>query len=58
MEQLANSGNGNHTNDADQDFRKNAVDAGEIGAGHYATALYAVTFRPNANGRIATFLLH
>jgi Ca-activated chloride channel family protein len=39
---------------ADQDFRNDAVDAGEIGAGHSVTALYAVTFRPNANGRIAT----
>ena len=39
---------------ADQDFRNDAVDAGEIGAGYSATALYAVTFRPNADGRIAT----
>ena len=38
---------------ADQDFRNDAVDAGEIGAGHSATALYAVAFRPNADGRIA-----
>ena len=42
---------------ADQDFRNDAVDAGEIGAGHCATALYAVTFRPNADGRIATVQL-
>jgi Ca-activated chloride channel family protein len=42
---------------ADQDFRNDAVDAGEIGAGHSATALYAVTFRPNAQGRIATVQL-
>jgi Ca-activated chloride channel family protein len=42
---------------ADQDFRNNAVDAGEIGAGHTVTALYAVQFRPNANGRIATVQL-
>ena len=42
---------------SDQDFRNDAVDAGEIGAGHSATALYAVTFRPNANGRIATVQL-
>ncbi len=42
---------------ADQDFRNDAVDAGEIGAGHSATALYAVTFRPNADGRIATVQL-
>jgi Ca-activated chloride channel family protein len=39
------------------DFRNDAVDAGEIGAGHSATALYAVTFRPNADGRIATVQL-
>jgi hypothetical protein len=42
---------------ADQDFRNDAVDAGEIGAGHSATALYAITFRPNADGRIATVQL-
>jgi Ca-activated chloride channel family protein len=42
---------------ADQDFRNDAGDAGEIGAGHSATALYAVTFRPNADGRIATVQL-
>ena len=42
---------------ADQDFRNNTVDAGEIGAGHSATALYAVTFRSNADGRIATVQL-
>ena len=39
---------------ADQDFRNDAVDAGEIGAGHSATALYAVMLRPNVDGRIAT----
>ena len=42
---------------ADQDFRNDAVDAGEIGAGHSATALYAVMFRPNTDGRIATVQL-
>ncbi len=42
---------------ADQDFRNNAVDAGEIGAGHSATALYAVQFRPGVEGRIATVQL-
>lgn len=42
---------------ADQDFRNDAVDAGEIGAGHTATALYAVQFYPGANGRIATVYL-
>jgi Ca-activated chloride channel homolog len=39
---------------ADQDFRNDSVDAGEIGAGHSATALYAVQLRPGAQGRIAT----
>ncbi len=39
---------------ADQDFRNDAVDAGEIGAGHTVTALYAVVMQPNAQGRVAT----
>jgi Ca-activated chloride channel family protein len=42
---------------ADQDFRNNAVDAGELGAGHHATALYAVVLNPGAQGRIATVQL-
>jgi Ca-activated chloride channel family protein len=42
---------------ADEDFRNNAVDAGEIGAGHTVTALYAVQLQPNAQGRIATVQL-
>jgi len=42
---------------ADENFRNDAVDAGEIGAGHTATALYAVQFRPGAQGRIATVQL-
>jgi Ca-activated chloride channel family protein len=42
---------------ADQDFRNNAVDAGEIGAGHSATALYAVLLYPGAQGRLATVQL-
>jgi Ca-activated chloride channel family protein len=42
---------------ADQDFRNDSVDAGEIGAGHSATAIYAVQFRPGASGRIATLQL-
>ena len=39
---------------ADSDFRNNDVDAGEIGAGHTVTALYAVQFKPRTEGRIAT----
>ena len=42
---------------ADQDFRNDRVDAGELGAGHSATAMYAVQFIPNAQGRIATVQL-
>jgi Ca-activated chloride channel family protein len=39
------------------DFRNDAVDAGEIGVGHSDTALDAVTFCPNTDGRIATMQL-
>lgn len=42
---------------ADQDFRNDSVDAGELGAGHSATAIYAVQLRPGAQGRIATVQL-
>jgi len=42
---------------ADQDFRNNSVDAGELGAGHSATALYAVMLQPGVEGRIATVQL-
>ncbi len=42
---------------ADQDFRNNEVDAAEFGAGHTATAVYAVQFVPGAQGRIATVRL-
>jgi Ca-activated chloride channel family protein len=42
---------------ADQDFRNDTVDAGEIGAGHHVTALYAVILNPGAQGRIATVQL-
>ena len=42
---------------ADQDFRDDSVDAGEIGAGHAATALYAVQLKSGAEGRIATVQL-
>jgi Ca-activated chloride channel family protein len=42
---------------ADQDFRDNSVDAGEIGAGHSVTALYEVKLRPEASGHIATVYL-
>jgi len=39
---------------ADDDFRDNSVDAGEIGAGHTVTALYEVKLYPEAYGRVAT----
>ena len=42
---------------ADEDFRDNKVDAGEIGAGHSVTALYEVKLYPEAYGRIATVYL-
>jgi Ca-activated chloride channel homolog len=42
---------------ADQDFRNDTVDAGELGAGHTATALYSIRFKPGAEGRIATVQL-
>ncbi|MDX1435352.1 MAG: von Willebrand factor type A domain-containing protein [Anaerolineales bacterium] len=42
---------------ADEDFRDDTVDAGEIGAGHSVTALYAVQLWPQAEGRLATVQL-
>ena len=39
---------------ADDEFRDNSVDAGEIGAGHKVTALYEVKLYPDAYGRVAT----
>ncbi len=42
---------------ADNDFRDNSVDAGEIGAGHSVTALYEIKLNPGAYGRIATVLM-
>lgn len=42
---------------ADEDFRNNEVDAGEIGAGHTVTALYEIKLYSRARGRIATVYL-
>ncbi|MBN2117526.1 MAG: von Willebrand factor type A domain-containing protein [Anaerolineales bacterium] len=42
---------------ADEDFRDNTVDAGEIGAGHSVTALYEIKLYPEAYGKIATVFL-
>jgi Ca-activated chloride channel family protein len=44
---------------ADRDFRNDAVDAGEVGAGHQVTALYEVKLRDGSpeRGRVATLTL-
>ena len=42
---------------ADQDFRNDAVDAGEIGAGHSVTALYEIKLQDGAEGEVATVYL-
>jgi Ca-activated chloride channel family protein len=42
---------------ADEQFRDDSVDAGEIGAGHSVTALYEVKLRDGAEGRLATIYL-
>ena len=39
---------------ADQDFRNDEVDAGEIGANHSVTALYEIKLHENAEGPIGT----
>ncbi len=42
---------------ADESFRDDSVDAGEIGAGHSVVALYAVELQPDASGWLATMRL-
>ncbi|MCB9176299.1 MAG: von Willebrand factor type A domain-containing protein [Caldilineae bacterium] len=42
---------------ADRDFEDDRVDAGEIGAGQSATALYALSLVPDARGELATVQL-
>jgi Ca-activated chloride channel family protein len=42
---------------ADEDFRDDTVDAGEVGAGHSVTALYEIKLHPDAAGPIATVFL-
>ncbi|MFI5746778.1 von Willebrand factor type A domain-containing protein [Streptomyces sp. NPDC051644] len=39
---------------ADEDFRNDRVDGGEVGPGHTVTALYAVHLRDGASGHVAT----
>ncbi|MET7415912.1 vWA domain-containing protein [Streptomyces rubiginosohelvolus] len=38
---------------ADEDFRNDSVDGGEVGPGHTVTALYAVRLREGASGTVA-----
>ena len=42
---------------ADEDFRNDAVDAGEVGAGHSVTALYEVKLHEDADGALGTVFL-
>jgi Ca-activated chloride channel family protein len=42
---------------ADEDFRNDAVDAGEVGAGHSVTALYEVKLHDDADGALGTVYL-
>ena len=42
---------------ADQDFRVDTVDAGEVGAGHSVTALYEVKLHEGGSGQMATVFL-
>ena len=37
-----------------EQFRDDAVDAGEVGSGHQVTALYEVKLHPDATGKLAT----
>jgi Ca-activated chloride channel family protein len=39
---------------ADEDFRDDAVDAGEVGAGHRVTALYELVLKDTPSGDLAT----
>ena len=42
---------------ADEDFRDDEVDAGEIGAGHSVTALYELKLREDAEGSLGTIYM-
>ncbi len=42
---------------ADQDFRVDTIDAGEVGAGHSVTALYELKFHEGARGQAAKVFL-
>jgi len=39
---------------ANQDFRNDKVDAGEVGPGHQVTALYEIRLKPDTKGRLVT----
>jgi Ca-activated chloride channel family protein len=39
---------------ADEDFRNDTVDGGEVGAGHSVTAMYVVRLRADAAGDVAS----
>ena len=39
---------------ADEDFRDDTVDAGEVGAGHSVTALYEIKLHPDVDGALGT----
>ena len=42
-----------------EEFRKDDVDAGEVGSGHSVTALYEIKLHENADGKLATvFIRH
>ena len=44
---------------AHEDFRKDDVDAGEVGSGHSVTALYEIKLHENTDGKLATvFIRH
>ncbi|MYF98661.1 DUF3520 domain-containing protein [Candidatus Poribacteria bacterium] len=42
---------------AHEDFRKDDVDAGEVGSGHSVTALYEIKLHENADGKLATVFI-
>ncbi len=39
---------------ANEDFRNDTKDAGEVGAGHHVTAIYEIALKPGTKGRVVT----
>ncbi len=39
---------------ANENFRNDKVDAGEVGPGHHVTALYEIALKPGTKGRVVT----